>query len=55
MSNVIHHGYVWDNGNWTLHAQQPRYEVKKTGKEQDKLNFKKKQIKGKKEPQRTRL
>ena len=55
VSNVIHHGYVWDNGNWTLHAQQPRYEVKKTGKEQDKLNFNKKQIKGKKEPQRTRL
>ena len=21
VSNVIHHGYVWDNGNWTLHAQ----------------------------------
>ena len=55
VSNVIHHGYVWDNGNWTLHAQQPRDEMKKNGKEQDKLNFNKKQIKGKKEPQRTRL
>ena len=54
VSNVIHHGYVWDNGNWILHAQQPREEMKKTSKDPEKLNFNKKQIKGKKEPHRTR-
>ena len=54
VSNVIHHGYIWNNGNWILHAQQPREEMKKASKDPDKLNSNKKQIKGKKEPQRTR-
>ena len=38
VSNVIHHGYVWDNGNWILHAQQPsREEINMSSKEQSKL------------------
>ena len=53
VSSVIHHGYIWDDGNWILHAMQPREDIKKSNKEQDKLNFHKK-VKGKKEPQRSR-
>ena len=53
VANVIHHGYIWNNGNWILHAQQPGEEKKETIKKQDKPNFHKK-IKGKKEPHRTR-
>ena len=24
MSNISHHGYIWDNGSWILHAQLPK-------------------------------
>ena len=34
VSNVIHHGYIWNNGNWIWHAQQPRDEMKDMNKEQ---------------------
>ena len=37
VSNITHHGYIWDNGSWILHAQLP----KNKGRE-NKIEFKKK-------------
>ena len=39
MSNITHHGYIWNDGDWILHAEQPRSEVKK---ENNKFNFRRK-------------
>ena len=35
VSNISHHGYIWDNGSWILHDQLPK------NKEENKLEFKK--------------
>ena len=53
VSNVSHHGYIWDDGNWVLHAQPPRYQedCKKTS-EDGKFHFKKK-FEGKRKLHRT--
>ena len=39
VSNITHHGYIWNDGDWILHAEQPRSEVKK---ENNKFNFRRK-------------
>ena len=53
VSNVSHHGYIWDDGNWVLHAQPPRIQEdgKKTS-EDGKFHFKKK-FEGKRKLHRT--
>ena len=53
VSNVTHHGYIWDEGNWVLHAQPPRIQEdgKKTS-EDGKFHFKKK-FEGKRKLHRT--
>ena len=53
VSNVTHHGYIWDDGNWVLHAQPPRIQEdgKKTS-EYSKFHFKKK-FEGKRKLRRT--
>ena len=54
VSNVIHYGYVWDDGNWILHAEPPRIQKKDSKKtsEDGKFHFKKK-FEGKKKLHRT--
>ena len=53
VSNVAHHGYVWDDGNWVLHAQPPRnQENNKKTSEDGKFHFKKK-VEGKRKLHRT--
>ena len=45
VSSIVHHGYLWNDGAWTLHAQQPRNpekENKNIRKEENKLYSKKK-------------
>ena len=39
VSNITHHGYIWNDGDWILHAEQPRSEVMK---ENNKFNFRRK-------------
>ena len=54
VSNVIHYGYVWDDGNWILHAEPPRIQKEDSKKtsEDGKFHFKKK-FEGKKKLHRT--
>ena len=41
VSNVTHHGYIWNDGHWILHAEQPSSKEKVT-KGDSKFIFKKK-------------
>ena len=43
VSSVVHHGYIWGEGCWTLHAQQPKDKrMGKDNEEKKKFEFQKK-------------
>ena len=44
VSSIAHHGYIWDNGSWILHAQLPKNKGRENKLEYKKITKKKKKV-----------